>query len=151
MAYRDRERERRARAQLALDPDSSAVQLDELPAQGEPEPGALYLLVSRPHLTELLEHRLLILGGDADAGIADGDFDQSVLCYSYDLDASAFGRELDGIRQQVQDDLADLPLVGPHLTQPLVNVHVQRDTPSSRPLTDKCQGAVERRGEMEVR
>src|SRR4029453_11364074 len=46
---RNRERERRARTHLALDPDPSAMQLDELPRQGNPEPRALHLLGSRPH------------------------------------------------------------------------------------------------------
>src|SRR5262245_59211730 len=99
MIHRNRERERRPHSDLTLHPDPAPVQLDELPTQGQPQPRALHLLVRCPDLPELLEHRLLILRGDADAGIADGDFDQSVLCYSYDLDPSAFRRELDGIRQ----------------------------------------------------
>ena len=40
------------------------MQLDELPGQGESEPGPLDLLVRRPHLPELLEDRLLILRRD---------------------------------------------------------------------------------------
>src|SRR5262249_55420727 len=76
---RQRKRERRALAQLTLHPDPTAVQLNELPTQGEAQPGALDLLVRRPHLPELLEHRLLILRGDADPGVADGDLDEPVL------------------------------------------------------------------------
>src|SRR4029453_4016133 len=78
-AHRDREGEGGAHAQLALHPDPPTVQFDELPAQGQSQSRALDLLVRRPHLTELLEHRLLILRGDADASIADGDFNQAVL------------------------------------------------------------------------
>src|SRR5215510_12169746 len=71
MSHRDREREGRALPQLALDPDLAAVQLDELPTQGQSQPSALYLLVRCPDLAELLEHRLLILWCDADPRVAD--------------------------------------------------------------------------------
>jgi transposase-like protein len=69
--HRDGERERRALAHLALDPDPPAVQLDELPTQGQPQPRALHLLRRRSHLLELLEHLLLIFRSDADPGVAD--------------------------------------------------------------------------------
>src|SRR5882724_3222079 len=64
--YRDRERECRAHAHLALDPDSSTMEFDELPAERQPQAGPLHLLLRRPHLPELLEDRLLVLRGDAD-------------------------------------------------------------------------------------
>src|SRR5262249_1826439 len=70
-SQRQRERECRAHAQLALHPDPTPMQLDELPTEGQTQPSALHLLVCRPHLAELLEHRVLILRGDADTGIAD--------------------------------------------------------------------------------
>ena len=43
--------------------------LDEASAQGQPQAGALHLLVRSPDLAELLKHRLLILGGDADPSV----------------------------------------------------------------------------------
>src|SRR5262245_43950822 len=66
-----REGERRAHSYLALHPDPAPVQLDALPATCQPHPRALHLLFRCPHLPELLEHSLLILRGDADAGVAD--------------------------------------------------------------------------------
>src|SRR4029453_5635556 len=68
MTHRDVERECRALAYLALHRDLPAVEFDELPAEGQAQSCALGLLLRRPHLTELLEHGLLILRGDADAG-----------------------------------------------------------------------------------
>jgi hypothetical protein len=127
------------------------VQLNELPAQGQPQPGTFHLLVRRPHLSELLEHRLLILRGDADPGVADGDLDRPVPWDCHDFYSPTLWRELDRVRQQVQDDLPDLPLICPNLAQPLIDTHLQCDAPSSRPLADQGQGVVERRGEMEVR
>src|SRR5437870_2326797 len=70
MTHRDRERERRAHADLALHPDPPTMEFDELPAQSEPQPRPLRLLLRRPDLTELLEHGLLILWRNADTGVA---------------------------------------------------------------------------------
>src|SRR5215468_10566622 len=69
--YRNRERKCRAFALLALHPDPPTVKLHKLPAQSQPQPRALHLLRRRPDLPELLEHRLLILRGDPDTGVAD--------------------------------------------------------------------------------
>src|SRR5260370_11076044 len=59
-AHRERERECRADPHLTRHPDPSPVQLDELARARQAEPGALRLLVRRPHLPKLLEHRVLI-------------------------------------------------------------------------------------------
>src|SRR5262249_1870339 len=99
MAHWQRERKRRACPQLALHPNPASVQLDELATQGQPQPSAFHLLVCRPHLPELLEHRLLILWGDADAGVVDGDLDEPVLWRGRDLDPPTLGGELDRIGQ----------------------------------------------------
>jgi hypothetical protein len=54
------------------------VELDELSRQRQSKSGALDLLVGRPHLPELLKDRLLILGRDADPGIAHCNLNGSV-------------------------------------------------------------------------
>src|SRR5262245_6279478 len=127
MAHRQRERERRAHTLLTLHPDSTTVELHKLPAQGESQARALHLLGRRPHLAELLEDLLLILGSDADSGVADGDLHESILGHCADFDPSTFGRELDGIRQQVQDDLPNLPFIGVNLTKPVIDVCLKCD------------------------
>src|SRR2546425_12500180 len=53
---RDREREGRARADLALYPYPPAVELDELPREGQSEPRPLLLRRAGPDQTELFEH-----------------------------------------------------------------------------------------------
>src|SRR5262245_8337775 len=103
------------------------MQLDKLPTESQPQPRALYLLVCRPYLPELFEHGLLILWGDADAGVADGDLNGAVLWRGPDLDPSALRRELDGIRQQVQHDLPDLSLVRLNLSQSAVDICLKCD------------------------
>src|SRR5215510_1555613 len=85
MSHRDREREGRALPQLALDPDLAAVQLDELPPQGQSQPSALDLLVRCPDLTELLEHRVLILWCDADPSVADRHLHEAILRHCRDV------------------------------------------------------------------
>src|SRR5215510_9465803 len=137
MAHRQRERERRAHTLLTLHPDSTTVELHKLPAQGESQARALHLLGRRPHLAELLEDLLLILGSDADSGVADGDLHDSILWHCAHVDPSALGRELDRVGQQVQDDLPDLPLVRPNLAQSAIDVHLQGDASPPGTLADE--------------
>src|SRR5215468_11849574 len=96
--HRNRERERRALPELALHPDPPAVQLHKLPAQGEPQARALHLFGRRPHLAKLLEDLLLVLRGDADAGVTDRDLHEATFWQGADFYPTPFGRELDGIR-----------------------------------------------------
>src|SRR5207247_325677 len=91
---RQREPEGAATAQRALDPQPSAVQLDEAPRQGQPEAGAL----GAGARIELVEDQLLVVRRDAGARVADGDLDGAVPLAGADLDAPAGGRELDGVR-----------------------------------------------------
>src|SRR5262249_57815325 len=125
--HRNCERERRAHALLALHPDPAAVEFHKLSAQGEPEPCALDLLRGCPHLAELLEDLLLIFRGYADSGVADGDLNDSILRDCADVDAPTFWSELDGVRQQVQDDLADLAFIRLNLAQPVIAIRVKGD------------------------
>src|SRR5215475_4539030 len=85
-SQRQRERERRTLPHLALHPDPPPVQFDELARQRQPEAGPLDLLRRRPHLPELLEHRLLILGGDAYSRVSHGDLSHPVLKSGPDVD-----------------------------------------------------------------
>jgi hypothetical protein len=126
------------------------MQLDELPRQSQAEPGAFHLLGRRPHLAELLEDGLLVLWRDADSGVADRHFHASVARHRPDIDPACFGCELDRIRQQIQHDLPDLPLVCPNLAQPLVDRHVQRDAAPRGALADEGQGVVQGGGKVEV-
>src|SRR5215472_5714676 len=88
------------------------MQLDELAGERQPEPGALHLLLGRPHLTELLEDGLLVLRRDAHASVADGYLHTAVGRRRANLDPTAFWRELDRVREQVQQHLFDLAFVG---------------------------------------
>ena len=81
-------------------------------ADRQPEAGAAVLPgAAAVDLPELLEHQLLGVLRDADAGVRDRERDHALLVDGTDRDASGFG-ELDGIAKQVDQDLAKLLLVG---------------------------------------
>src|SRR5262245_2147649 len=145
MAHRNRERERRTSSDLALHPDPSTMQLDELPRQCQPQARALDLLRRHPDLLELFEDGFLILGGYADSGVADRHFDGAIDGHGPNLDPATLRRELDRIRQKIEEDLADLPLVGLDLAESFVNTLVQVDPPARCSLADQHQGIVDGR------
>src|SRR2546422_11384763 len=95
-----RERERRSAPHLALPPQATAVELDELSRQREAETGALTLARGVAHLAELLEDRLLVLWRDADPGVGDGHLDSAVRGQRAHVDPAALGREFHGVGQQ---------------------------------------------------
>src|SRR5436190_846473 len=109
---RQRERENRALAGFARDANLPAMQFDEPARQREAQSRAFLLArVLAAHLAELLEHRLMIGGGDADAGVLDGDFDVVAGDPRANVDTPAIRRELDRVGQQIEQDLLQLPLV----------------------------------------
>src|SRR6187200_549713 len=75
--YRPGQREckDRAFAELAVDANRSAMQLDEAARQRKPQTRSFVLArVLATDLSELLEDCLVIGGGNANAGVLDGDF-----------------------------------------------------------------------------
>ena len=92
----------------ALGPDGAAVHLDELLDDGEPQaepampPGG-----GGVGLAEAVEDLGEELGPDADAGVDDADLDVRVDPLQEDLDPAALGRELDGVGEEVPDDLLE--------------------------------------------
>src|SRR5262249_29795553 len=136
-AHRQRERKARALPYLALHPDAAPVQLDELPRQGQAKARPSHLLVRCPHLTKLLEDRLLILWRDANAGIGHGYLYQPLLHFREHVYAAALGGELERVGEQVQEHLLDLALI------PLDRAHAILDRPSKRDVAARCPLAHE--------
>src|SRR5215471_13440072 len=144
---REGECEGRALADLAGQPDLAPVQLDKLPRERKPEPGAL--VSARPiaaHLAELLEHRRLVLRGDADSGVAHGNRDFSLALAEVDRHLPAFRRELDGVREQIQNDLPHLSLVSDHLTHVPVDSECEPDGVPGGALAHEAETAFEGSG-----
>jgi hypothetical protein len=115
-----------------------------------PSPVPFHLPGCRADLPELLEDRLVILGRDPDAGVADRHLHASRAWHRSHVDSATLGRELDGIRQQVEDDLAELPLVRPGVLDSPVRGHVQRDAPASCALVNERHRGVEHREDVHV-
>src|SRR4029077_17947903 len=99
---------------FTLDPDPTAVQLDEALRECEAEACALALLHTDVSLLELLEDPLLVLGCDARAGIGHRHLHVAVHVPGRHRDAAARGCELDRVRQNIEDDLANTALVAAH-------------------------------------
>src|SRR5919106_6235792 len=147
----DGEGERRAASDPTLDPDGAAVELHELPTKGEPQTSPLVLGRAGADLAKLLEDRILVLGGDADAGIADRDLDRAVCRHRPNVDPAARRRELDRVRQQVEKDLFDLALVSLNLAPCLSHVRVEGDPSLPRPLAHQGDHVVDRLWQVEGR
>src|SRR5437016_5323792 len=88
----NRERERGSATHFALHPQATAVELDELSRQREPEAGALALARGVAHLAKLLEDRLLVRRRDAEPGVGDRHFDGAVCGQRAHVDPAALGR-----------------------------------------------------------
>ncbi len=94
-----------ARAGRARHADRAAVSLDELLHERQADAGALVAAGARvAGAVEALEEPRLILGRDADAGVLHGQHDQRAFQGQAHTDL-ALGRELEGVRQQIEDDL----------------------------------------------
>ena len=88
---------------LAFDSDRSAERLDDLLDDPETETDAAIVAAGRGAL-EAPEDAFVVVGGDAQAPIADRDDRAVVLARDADVDRLAVA-VLDGIRQEVRDDL----------------------------------------------
>ncbi len=109
----DPEKERRSDARRALDGQRTAQQLGEATRQGKPQAGPLDLALERMlDLAELLEDAGVVRRVDADAGVGHGKGGALVVSRRGGRHAhlTALG-ELEGVRDQVPEDLADLAVV----------------------------------------
>src|SRR4051794_15882627 len=107
------EAERAALARLALCPDPTAVLLDDPVAHGEPDPragvGALAV-----QAVEGLEDLLGLVGLHADPVVGHREPPRALDLAGADLHLGVLAvRELDGVRDQVLEHLAEVAVVGP--------------------------------------
>ena len=121
----------------------SAMQLDQLAGHGEAQPGAA---VHAGHgaiaLFEGLEDGLLAVGRDADAGIRHLDLDARAARTRANGHATAFG-ELDGVADQVVQDLLQPVLVRIHRRQVVRHGVAQRQAAPADQRGSQCQHHVD--------
>ncbi len=116
------------------------MQLDEPARQREAEAGPFVLLrVIAADLAELLEYGRLVRRGDADAGVANGNHRLSIVEPRRYVDAAAVRRELDGVRQEIEQDLLELALVGHDVAELRIDLLRERDAVALRALAHECQ------------
>src|SRR5256714_2794295 len=104
-----RERERRAPARLGLDPDPAAVALHDLFADREPDARTRVLVLPVQPL-ENDEDALEVLGIDPDAVVADVKHPLAVVPLRRNPNLRrARPAELEGVREQIQEQVLQLP------------------------------------------
>ena len=135
------------------------MQFCEALGKCESEAGAFGLAeVVAARLAEFLEHQRLLVGRDADPGVDDGDLRRWVRVAVRSRQqshaqrhAAAGGSELDGIREQVDDDLLDLALVGHPFADRVVHFESEAYAVPAGALAHQCQRVLEQLGEIEAR
>src|SRR6188768_3597805 len=91
----------------ALDPDPAAVELHEPLGQSEAEARALAEPDPDVRLLELLEDALAVLGSNSRPRVGDRHAHLAVDPSRAHVDGAALRGELDGVREEVEDDLPD--------------------------------------------
>ena len=119
--------------------------LDQPPGQRQPQAGAGVVPVGVADLLELLEHPVMVVGGDADAGVGDGDRHDGA-AGGGDRDPAALGGELDRVGEQVLQDLPEPDPVGERGEHRQVRLDGAGCLPSSsgaRPVSGLLDGGVD--------
>src|SRR5215813_6781980 len=113
---------------LALRRHAAAVHLDQLSRQRESQSETAGAPAARrASLLIAVEHVRQKFRFDALSGVTNGDLDVGVFALQTDLDAAAFVRELDGVREQVPNHLLQAIGVAGDLPDVAVEAGVERD------------------------
>src|SRR5262245_40533748 len=144
--------ERRSESRLALDPDAAAQQLGEALRQRQskarPPEAPLQGMLD---LRELVEDAFLILFGDADARVGDGEDHGLVVGVQLGghSDLSVLG-VLQRVRDEVAENLRDLALVGPHGWNVLRLVEEEADRLVEEKRTQHAAKRAKQIGDLEL-
>src|SRR5262245_28009548 len=102
----------RALADLTFNPDTAAVNLDEMLGDGESKACAAgFARTCRIHAIEALEDARLIDFRYANAGVGDGEDHIAIADTGANHDASSGQGVLDGVVEQILQNLGEAPLV----------------------------------------
>ena len=120
-----------------MEGDAAPVQLEQSLREGEPEPRSLDRPAElRIQRSEFVEDALLVLGRDPDPGVADFDRHFTSASPCPHTDPATIRRELDGIREQVYQDLTRVARVGEQVAGMIV-VEAELDGPRLRQGLDR--------------
>jgi hypothetical protein len=125
------------------------MQLHERAGNGEPEAGAaLALGILALHLFERLADLVKRLGGNADAGVCDGEDHRGLMHMGAQRDAAAIAGEFYGVGEQVEHDLLHGAAVALH-GQPSANLLLHGDVLLFGLNGGQPQGFLDQRREID--
>src|SRR5262249_40247335 len=149
---RELDEDARAAAEAALDDEPALVQLDQRLGKRQAESGTF--MASRPRgidLAEWLQRELDLSLGHADAGIVDDELQPAILAaQAGDRDAAAARREFQRVRQEIEQDLLELDLIGEKARQTgdAGQVDLEADIALLGALADQPLAARHQRGKL---
>src|SRR5690554_5681300 len=128
-------------AAFALERQAATMQLDEAVAQGESQARALGTAVQLDaHLREALQGTADLLAAHADATVLDLQEDPQLGAYFQpQADFSPRGRELDGIGQEIEQDLLHPPPIGKDQGRPSGQLGMEVDARLLRMLAHQME------------
>src|SRR5260221_8887999 len=149
-ARRQPQRRRGALAGRAAQLQPPTMQLGHRPRQRQAEPRALVLAgEAAVDLAEGAQRGFEIVRGDADAGVLDRQAEPVRVVAGADRDAAAGGGELDGIGQQVEQDLLEPPAVAEQVGQARRQRLRELDAGGLRTLAHQAEAGFDHRDDVD--
>src|SRR5215468_7325682 len=140
----------RALADPAVDRHSAAMQRGKALDDRQAEPGPFVRAIVGPaRLEERLPEPRQVIRADADAVVRHRDRDRRTVEARAGGDAPAAIGELDGVREKIEQDLLQRPLVGGDLRQAGGNIGDQLDRGVARLEREQTQAIVDNRADRE--
>ena len=136
----------------ALDRHRGLVEVGEGPHERQAEAGALMAPAHRSrYLAEGLERLRDVLRRHADAGVGDDEFEPARgVIGDRGRDRAAFGRELDGVGDEIEQDLADRAVVADERRLGRAHVERHREGSAFGALAHEMQQLVGERPQIEL-
>ena len=128
---RQQDRKAASLADPAFDRDRTAVRLDKLLGDGQPQPAALHFGTRHAEIT--LENALMVTRVDAPSEILHENLDRLFMLHGPDDDARILGGMVDGVGEEVGDDPCDLFVVDEQFRYffRILHFHIARPAPVS--------------------
>ena len=121
---RDSEMEPRTLPNFALHPDAPAMRFDEMFGDGKAKAGPPHFPGARDiHAVEAFEDAGLIYLGNANTGVGDGEGDFLSVGGCGNDNPTSRGRVLNGVVQQVLQDLGEAPAVCDNIRKSPAEIH----------------------------
>src|SRR5258706_3403637 len=140
--FRELDGDARAMARLRVEAHGPAVQLDDALDNGQsesrpPVPRALAAAL------EPIEYAALLILGDADAAVLDGEHHHAVLAPAREADGIAGLGETDGVGEEIVEHLPDAGLIRRERDGIVGDRYIERQAGAARALANAKDGGIE--------